>query len=210
MALVERGFEVVAFDPCKPFADAARRVAPAGRATVIDASYDDLVDAAEGRGGPLAAVCGREAEGRPFDAVILGWGSLSHVMPRSARATLLRAVHAVAPAAPVLASFAFAPDLATPVAGKGRVRDALRRLFGALRAPGASEVGDHFFPNTGFLAYLGSDEVLALALDAGYEVASLEDAPYPHAILVPIRAPRHAHAEGAAPPPVNEPAPEGN
>ena len=32
-ALVARGFEVVAFDPCQPFVDAARGVAPRDRAT---------------------------------------------------------------------------------------------------------------------------------------------------------------------------------
>jgi hypothetical protein len=187
-ALLERGFEVVAFDPCRPFADAARSVAASangGRALVVDATYDDLVDAAEGRGGPLAAACRA-----PFDAVILGWGSLSHVMPRSARVALLRAALKVGPGAPLLASFALEPERALPVAGKGRVRDGLRRLFGALHAPGTSELGDHFFPNTGFSAYLSQDEVLALAWETGYEVAIFEEGPYPHAVLVPLDAAR--------------------
>ena len=183
MALVERGFEVVAFDPCAPFVDAARKVAPVDRATIVQASYADLVDASAGLGGPLAD----PLVGPAFDAVILGWGSLSHVMPASARTELLRAVRALAPHAPVLVSFALEPELAAPAAsgGKGRVRDGLRRAFRALRAPGASEVGDHFFPNTGFFSYLGSDELVRLAWEAGYEVRSFEEAPYPHAILVP-------------------------
>ncbi|MFT3775551.1 MAG: nucleotidyltransferase family protein [Minicystis sp.] len=186
MALVERGFEVVAFDPCQPFVDAARTVAPPGRATVVQASYADLVDAANGRGGPLAGA----VAGGPFDAVVLGWGSLSHVMPSSARSDLLRAVRAVAPRAPVLASFALEPEKAQPLTGKGRVRDGLRRAFAALRAPGVSEVGDHFFPNTGFFSYLGSDEVVRLAWEAGYEVPLFEDAPYAHAVFVPLAAGR--------------------
>ncbi len=184
-ALVERGFEVVAFDPCKPFADAARGVAPPDKATVVHASYRDLVDAADGRGGPLAAVCA----GPPFAAVVLGWGSLSHVTPASARADLLRAVHTLAPDAPVLASFSLESERAAPpvVAGsKGRVRDGLRRLFAKLGAPGTSEGGDHFFPNTGFLAFLGNDEVVSLAWAAGYEVTLFEDAPYPHVLLLPV------------------------
>jgi hypothetical protein len=185
MALVERGFEVVAFDPCQPFVEAAREVAPPDRATIVHASYADLVDAAEGRGGPLAEV----VRGAPFDAVVLGWGSLSHVMPASARADLLRAVHRLAPRAPVLASFALEPESATPVPGKGRVRDGLRRAFRALRAPGVSEAGDHFFPNTGFFSYLGSDEVVRLAWEAGYEVPLFEESPYAHALFVPLGAP---------------------
>ncbi|APR85421.1 Hypothetical protein A7982_10770 [Minicystis rosea] len=182
MALVERGFEVVAFDPCAPFVEAARTVAPPDRATVVHASYADLVDAAAGRGGPLAAA----VAGPPFDVVVLGWGSLSHVMPAVAREALLGAVHELAPRAPVLASFALEPEKAVPTAGKGRVRDGLRRAFHALRAPGVSEIGDHFFPHTGFFSYLGADEVVRLAWQAGYEVPLFEETPYAHAVFVPF------------------------
>lgn len=184
MALVERGFDVVAFDPCAPFVEAARRVAPPDRAAVVHASYADLVDAAAGRGGPLAEV----VSGPPFDAVVLGWGSLSHVMPARSRLALLRAVRALAPRAPVLASFALEPDRASPTPGKGRVRDGLRRAFRALNAPGLSEQGDHFFPNTGFFSYLGGDEVVRLAWEAGYEVPVFEETPYAHALFVPLGA----------------------
>ncbi|MEO7332124.1 MAG: nucleotidyltransferase family protein, partial [Minicystis sp.] len=76
-ALIERGFTVTAFDPCGPFAEVARAQVDAARATVLQASYADLVSAAEGRGGPLAPAL----EGAPFAAVLLGWGSFSHVMP---------------------------------------------------------------------------------------------------------------------------------
>jgi hypothetical protein len=181
MGLVERGFTVVAFDPCKPFVEAARTIAPAGRATVVHASYADLVDAVAGRGGPLADA----VAGPPFDAVVLGWGSLSHVMPQVARADLLRAVRTLAPGAPVLASFALEPEKAHAVSGKGRVRDGLRRAFAALGAPGVSEVGDHFFPRTGFFSYLDTDGVVRLAWEAGYEVPLFEETPYAHAVLVP-------------------------
>jgi hypothetical protein len=177
--LVLRGFDVVAFDPCAEFADAARRVAP--RATVLQASYADLIAASSGRGGPLAS-----AVAAPFDATWLGWGSLSHVTPSSDRLALLRALRAVAPRAPVLTSFALEPDTDAPPGSKGRVRDALRRVFSSLGAPGISEAGDHFYPDAGFLANLASDELMKLAFEAGYEVALFEEAPYPHAILAPL------------------------
>ena len=66
------------------------------------------------------------------------------------------------------------------------MRDTLRRVFGALHAPGVSEAGDHFFLNGGFFAYLGHDEIVRLAWTAGYEIAHYEDTSYPHAILVPL------------------------
>ena len=179
-ALVDWGYEVVAFDPCRPFVEAARDVGSPGRVTVVQAAYADLEAALSGS-GPLAGPCA----GPPFDAVVLGWGSLSHVMPAAERAALLRALRSLAPRAPVFASFALEAEGARPAPGKGRVRDGLRRLFGALGAPGSSEVGDHFYPSGGFFSSLRREEVLELARGAGYEVAIFEDAPYAHALLVP-------------------------
>lgn len=181
VALLERGFDVVAFDPCAAFVGAARRVAP--RASILHASYDDLVAAASGRESPLSA-----AIAHPIDAVVLGWGSLSHVTPSADRVALLRAVRAVAPAAPVLASFALAPDSSADPGSKGRVRDALRRVFSVMGAPGVSESGDHFYPDAGFFALLTPAELTKIARDAGYDVALFEEAPYPHAILAPPAA----------------------
>lgn len=184
VALVERGFEVVAFDPCAAFVEAARGVAEGSKATVVEASYADLVSAAAGRGGPLTFI----TAGAPFDAIVLGWGSLSHVTPARERLALFKATRAVAPRAPVLASFALEPDSAAPPGSKGRARDALRSLFARMGAPGISEVGDHVYPDGGFFSNLGADEMMKLAWAAGYEVALYEDAPYPHALLVPLGA----------------------
>lgn len=203
VALLERGFSVVAFDPCEPFVEAALRVAStlsdasaAARATVVHASYADLRRAADARDGPLAFLAAPASP--PIAAVILGWGSLSHVSPSSERLALLRAVRRLAPAAPVLASFALEPDSAAPPGSKGRVRDLLRRLFTALRAPGLSEPGDHFYPDGGFFSNLSSDEILSLAFRAGYEVALFEDGPYPHALLAPLKTAPSQAAPGDA------------
>jgi hypothetical protein len=180
IALLERGFSVVAFDPCAPFAEAARKLPTVDRATFVQASYADLVDAVEVRRGPLEFL-GAEP---PFDAIVLGWGSFSHVMPAAARLSLLRALRALAPKAPVLLSFALEPG-ASPKS-KGRVRGTLQRLFAALNAPGVSEIGDHFFANGGFFTFLTQDDILKLAWDAGYEVARFDEQPYAHAVLVPL------------------------
>ncbi|UQA55313.1 class I SAM-dependent methyltransferase [Polyangium aurulentum] len=182
VALLDRGYEVTAFDPCAPFVTHAREVARGRPATVLCGSYADLVLAAESGAGPLASI----AQGPPFDAVILGWGSFSHVLPSSERLALLRSVRRLAPRAPVLLSFMLRPDSSAPPESKGRVRDALRRAFSAMGAPGVSESGDHFFPDSGFFSYLMPDEIPRVAWDAGYEVALFEDGPYPHALFVPL------------------------
>jgi hypothetical protein len=182
VALLDRGFSVTAFDPCAPFVEATRSLVHGRAATVLEGSYDDLVTAANGRGGPLASL----ASGPSFDAVVLGWGSLSHVLPGSARLDLLRAVRCLAPRAVVLASFMLRHDTSALPESKGRLRDALRRAFSALGAPGPSEPGDTFFLDGGFFSHLSPDEIPRAAFESGYEVALFEDGPYPHAILVPL------------------------
>jgi hypothetical protein len=182
VALLERGYEVIAFDPCPPFVARAKEMAHNKQATVLLASYADLVAAAAGRGGPLEQV----TSGPPFDVVILGWGSFSHVLPSTERLALLRAARRIAPRAPLLMSFMLRPDSSAPPESKGRVRDLLRRTFAAMGAPGPSEAGDHFFPEGGFFSYLMPDEIPRIAWDAGYEVTLFEDGPYPHALLVPF------------------------
>jgi hypothetical protein len=184
-ALVERGYEVVAFDPCLPFVEAASRVIPPGKAVMVQASYDDLVAfvtrGESGGGGELAPVL----RGKRFDAAVLGWGSLSHVMPAYARKELLQAVRALVPEGPLLASFVLAETGPFPN-GKGRLQKGLRRLFALAGAPGSSEDHDHFATVNGFFAFLTREEVRRLAAETGYEVALLEDYPYPHALLLPV------------------------
>lgn len=181
VALLERGYHVVAFDPCAEFVDAARRVAPSAEITC--ASYEDLIASSSGQPGPLTS-----AIAAPFDAVILGWGSLSHVTPSRTRLALFRAIRDASPSAPVLTSFALAPPSAAHPLSKGRVRDALRGLFSAMGAPGVSEAGDHFYQEGGFFSLLSRDELSSAAQAAAYEVALFEEGPYPHAILAPLAA----------------------
>jgi hypothetical protein len=183
MALVERGYEVVAFDPCLPFVEAARRVIPPGKAEMVQASYDDLVAFAEGGAGELAPAL----RGVRFDAALLGWGSLSHVMPARARLDLLRAVRALVPTGPLLASFVLVDQSPFPE-GKGRLRRTLRHAFALAGAPGSSEEHDQFGTTTGFYSFLTRDEVRGLAADAGYSIALLEEHPYPHALFVPAKS----------------------
>jgi len=181
VALVARGYHVVAFDPCLRFADAARGTVTTDKAEVFHASYEDLVVAMEGRGGRLAPVAG----GPRFDAAIVGWGSFSHILPSSKRAEVLRAIRLVCPGGPVLLSFGYIGGV-PEVVGKGRVRNVFRSAFAKLGAPVLSEDRDHFVRGIGFFSYLGRDEIEKVAADAGYAIALFEESPYPHAVLRPL------------------------
>lgn len=206
--LAALGYRVSAFDPCEAFVDAASSALEhQGEIRFARGAYEDLEPASRGV-GPLAELLSQRdprASEREVHAVVLGWGSLSHVAPHSARAKLLRDVRAVAPRAVVLTSFALHPDsppvrvraleavgaagddqLAERRASKGRARDALRRIFSTLGAPGESGAGDHFYPDAGFLTMLWPDELYRIAFRAGYEVVLFEEGPYPHALLAPV------------------------
>jgi hypothetical protein len=181
--LCERGFEVVAFEPndtLRAGAEAVARDHP--KARVLPGSYRDLVAATTERTGPLADAL---ATG-PFDAVVLGWGSVTHVLSRKEHVALLRAVRHAAPRAPVLISFFLRPS--TTSRGKSdRLRDGLRLLFSTLGA-NTSEEGLSYEMNGGFVYYFTEDEVQELAFEAGYEVSYLRAWPFPHAVLIPLEA----------------------
>jgi hypothetical protein len=177
VTLVERGYEVVAFDPCVSFADAARSISP--KATFVDAAYADVVRAVEERSGPLAFL----QDGPPIDAILLGWGSLSHVLPHAERVRLLSAFRRLAPKAPIFASFLFRPETANFT--RGRARNALKTIFTALGAPNTSEKGDHFSPYIGFFSALGREEIDQLARESGYEIVHFDAGADAYAVFEP-------------------------
>ncbi len=182
LALSERGFEVVAFEPnarLRAGAEAVARAHP--RASVIDATYADLVQAARGRTGPLADVV---ASG-PFDGVILGWGSLTHLMTSEEHLELLKATRACAPCGPTLISFFMRPT--APNGNSERLRAGLRALFSTLGAKQPPD-GIGYEMGTGFVYYFTEEEVHRLAFEAGYEVAHLRAHSFPHAVLKPLSA----------------------
>lgn len=177
VTLVERGFDVLAFDPCAPFAAAARSVAP--EAEVIDAAYADIVAAAENNSGPLAFL----REQPSIDGIMFGWGSLSHVLPHQDRVRLFRALRKIAPNAPIYASFLFRPE--TTDFTRGRARNALKRIFTTLGAPNTSEKGDHFSPYIGFFSALGRAEIDELAQDSDYDVIHFDAGADAYAVFEP-------------------------
>jgi hypothetical protein len=182
-ALIERGFEVTAFEPNPVLREGALQVArafPHSRSIVLDGAFADLGDAVRGC-GPLAPLSQRA----PFDLVVLGWGSITHVLSRQEQLDVFSSVRKLAPNAPVIASFFLRSE--TGYGGRTeRLRKALRALFARLGAPNPEpEPGLAYEAGGGFVYAYSESEVHIIAHAAGYAVRLLEASPFPHALLVP-------------------------
>jgi hypothetical protein len=179
-ALSDRGHEVVAFEPSALIDELSRaaRAAPT-RCEALRGDYDALVQALTTGGGPLRSL----APPATFDAVVLGWGSLTPVVEPPAQAALLSALRRAYPAAPVLLSVMQRLEGAPPRAARV-VRDVAR----GLGWPGASlPEAVAVTPLAGFIYRFTEAEIRALAAAAGYD-AAVRMKPYAHAVLVPVGA----------------------
>ncbi|MBI5518046.1 MAG: hypothetical protein HY909_30025 [Deltaproteobacteria bacterium] len=173
-----RGWTVRAFEPCEALCARAREACEGDPGARVErGAYDDLVRFQRQGDGPLRGLL----EGSPFDAVVLGWGSLSHVCERDARVALLRAARGVCPRGPVLLSFL--PR--TAEAAEGRSVRWLRGACRALGAPSERAPGGTFLWNAGFAVRLSVEDVRAEAREAGYRVLRAGLSPYGHAALTP-------------------------
>ena len=146
-ALARRGYRVDAFEPAPAFvAETRRRLvewtesAPAAQpARVVQLSYEQLsalvLDGTTSAGNePL-----RTAR---FDAVLLGCGSLSHVLQASERRRLLQALNVLCPAGPILASFSCGDRAGRDSAGAGRAQrlgNSIGRTLARLRGLSAAD-----------------------------------------------------------------------
>lgn len=175
-ALLDRGLSVTAFEPSAYLRQGACAVAEGRDARVLDGAYADLDAAAEGH-GPLASL-----RNESFDAVILGWGSLTHVTKHEDHVAVLRAIRTLAPKAPLLFSFFLRKDDAR---GKSvQLRRGLRRVFSAVGGASPPE-GVGYELGGGFVYWFTALEVHELAMKTGYAVDTLDITSFPHAVLVP-------------------------
>lgn len=173
--LLSMGHDVIAFEPNESLLAGANAVsAKGGGPAVIRASLEDLIDAAKGS-GPLANIRG------PFDLVVLGWVSLSHVTESRTHAALLQAIHRLCPGAPVLASFLVRSAEAgnesrAPVPGAVLLARRLRTFPPALA----------YLPRAGVVYRFSRDEIHRLASEAGYTVSMLDTTRDGYALFEPV------------------------
>lgn len=166
-ALLEMGYDVDAFDPVHSFCADCQMLAGVG--IVVCADYGSfaraLLDGDKTSASPLTASA-------PYAAVILGWTSFDFVFSSFDRERLLRAVHAIAPRGPILASFHVREQppggraVAFGHAAGQRVGRAVRHLRGLSDPPPDAELHCHL----GVIQWSTRQEIQAVGAIVGREV----------------------------------------
>lgn len=175
-----RGYSVEAFDPARSLVALARQRVQ-GRARIDVAGYSEFIAGSVGIG--------------QFDAIILGWGSLSHVMSADSRAALLATCARICPGGPTLASWLGARD--APSGRSARVGARLGRALGALRGiPLRTVDSDTIYLHIGATHHFDDRELATLCRRAGLAFRP-ESGSYPHATLT-VDAQAAKRAEAAA------------
>lgn len=180
--LEKRGYDVDAFDqaPGMVARAAAKAAHPQQYATF---SYQDLADHVLRGTGPVPDGWLRA----PYDAVLLGWGSLIHVLDPVERAELFAAADRLCPRGPILASFYLrdeqAGDPGRSIRYGARVGTAIARMRGVDPRTSAAEM---YVSNSGFGLRFTRAEIEDLAGTIGREVIweHRTDDEFPHATFV--------------------------
>lgn len=157
-ALADLGFTAVGFDPSPGLVAGAQARLPVG-ASLVQGDYAALCDAVEGRGGLLAGTL----SAGPWDAVVCGWGSLSHLPDAVSRRRLLAALARVAPR--VLVSTVLPPRHRGRA---GRVYGAVGVALDALGAGGRPDDAAAYVEGVGFVVRVELAALDALAAETGW------------------------------------------
>jgi hypothetical protein len=177
LALEAAGYAVHGFEPAESLYRAAR--ARLGDTKVSQLSYEDL----------LSPVQHELLSGAPYDAVIAGWGSFSHVLEQSTREQVLLALQSLCPTGPILLSFHLAerpssPRAAGPLATRAMQLGAILRQIRGI-PPSACEDTVVFLPHAGFIYRFSESEIAGLAALVGRRVHWGDDRrTYPHCSLL--------------------------
>lgn len=163
VALANRGHRVSGFEPARSLLSLASSRAP--EADLWEDTYETWTST---------------SSAETYDAVLLGWGSISHVLDPVERIALLKECVRVCPNGPVLLSYW--SRTSNPAAARAR------RVGAALgqRLGGCRPLGDAYRSNIGFIHMFSAEELKDLADSVSRDLI-LEGGPadYPHATLLP-------------------------
>lgn len=176
--LVERGYRIAAaYDPVPTFIEALRSDPR------LFESRDRLCVGSHQALETMAPIAELRRRGEPIDAVIIGWGSYTHLMRAERRVELLRTLRALCPRGPVLLSFFVKTGSDAERPRKLRAR--LRRFLRTTRE--MVEAGDALHRGTGGIHYFTEAAIASEAARAGYRVQRFQEHDFAaaHAILVP-------------------------
>ncbi len=172
VALANAGYEVAGFDPARELAQTIPQHVPTERLLGYEiCDYAGLI----ANPASLSAFA-------PYDAVILGWGSLAHVADAATHRKLLEKLRELCPRGPVLLSWLSQPEL-------GRERKALRHRLEPFR-PYMKREPVFYDPYLGLIHLFSESDIRELAQQTHYRVAHLEASlASPHAVLLPASPP---------------------
>jgi hypothetical protein len=171
IALVKQGYQVTAFEPAPALVATSQRHL-ADRAAVLQLSYEELC-ASVLDGERLPGKCANRFANERFDAVLLGLGSLSHVLEATQRTRLLHALNVLCPTGPILASFSSKAE-AVPAQSAGRAASIGRcvgRAVAYVRAIPPQEEPLNYRPHYGFAYSFTAHAIEELAREVGRVVA---------------------------------------
>lgn len=167
-ALIERGYTVVAFDPAPALASSMREATTSFEPNALRAfcaSYDDL---------PNVAIDVDLRSEPPFDAGILGWSSLSHLVTDESRLHALAEMGALT-RGPILVSY-FGQEAAAP---ESRFR-LLRWLNRRAKRWGEAS----FTTGIGFSRLFSETEIRDLIARAGLTIDTIDrDSTWPFVVV---------------------------
>lgn len=177
--LLDRGYRVVAFDPARE--SVARHLAACPEAPCVVLDYESLARACQPQDD--RATTGSNAalvlDSAPYDAALLGWISLTHVLAERDQDALFGALAVLVPHGPILASF-----FMSAIQNGGRAARLGERLGNALGSPKIHSNGNNHvrcLPHAGFTYSFEPARLEQLARCSSRQLELHADASCPHA-----------------------------
>ncbi len=167
IALARLGYAVAGFDPGDELVALAREQVPEEKLLCLEVGcYEELME------GPSSA------RGQaPYDALVLGWGSLSHIASAEMRHLLLANSRTLCPLGPIVLSWVHD--------GPSRQQLAVRQRLAALGIA-TRDLREGYSTAGGYSRSYSHEEIFYLAADTGNRVLRYDEGDYPHAIFGPV------------------------